>query len=194
MALNRLWGQSGWRSEVHAEWQQAGGRNGMSGRSWESGARVEPSPYAHSQRLAESVCHLLPSWFLGSSWHLSDSSRLTSSPSQTPKLFPSSEASSAPSSSEAVINTSLGTLPEVWKNVLSLPGKTREMKLVIGDEKAETNNSDFLFLCQVSSFLNYDGMTQWDHVTECEGCVIQWKVAECTMTKWMHIELKTKAY
>lgn len=107
----------------------------MSDRSWEAGGRAGPSPYAHSQRLAEFVCHLLPSWFLGSSWHLSDSSRLTSSPSQTPKLFPSSQASSASSNSEAVINTSLGTLPEVGKNELSLPRKTREMELVMGKEK-----------------------------------------------------------
>lgn len=157
------------------------------------GGRAGPSPYARSQRLAESVCHLLPSWFLGSSWHLSDSSRLTSSPSQTPKLFPSSEASSAPSSSKAVINTSLGTLPEV-RTCSLFPGRQRRWSWWPGRKKS-WNKQLWLpvFICQVSSFLNHDGMTQWDHVADREGCVIQWKVAECSMTKWMHTELKNKA-
>lgn len=114
------------RRQKRQEWQ-----------ALESGGRAGPSPYAHTQRPAEFVCHLLPSWFLGSSWHPSDSSRLTSSPSQTPKLFPSSQVSSAPSNSEAVINTSLGTLLEVRKNKLSLPRKTREMKLVMGRKKVK---------------------------------------------------------
>lgn len=140
------------RQEAERAWVVGTGNPG-------AGRDLNPMP-AMSTAETGWVCHLLPPWFLGSSWHLSDFSRLTSSPSQTPKLFPSSEASSAPNSSEAVINTSLGTCLRYERTCSLFPGRQGRWSWWWGGKSWSEQLWLPDFICLVSSFLDYDGMTQ----------------------------------
>lgn len=132
---------------------------------WEVGIRPGLISMLAMPKLAESVTSSL-SGFQSPSWHLLDSSPLTSPPSQSPKRFPFSEAS-------CHLIISLGTLPGAPTSFLS-PEKRAEMELVIR-EKKDLGQQLRLYCFYVSgySYLNYDVMPPRDHVTDCMARLCQ---------------------